>query len=534
MKENRRNDARSPSTPSLFSRLSSTGRRPGCALWSLVIAGALLFAVQTPAQDTNTLELIKQLQQRIDDLEQKVKNLEQEKERAAQVSTNEVKNTQRLEELNQKVNSLQQDRAAGVAAYESRLKAEPQISIGADGFYLASSNNDFVARLSGVLQIDSRTFFHDAGEVGDDALLLRRARPILSGTVFRDFDFLFVPDFGGSTVQIFDALVNYRYSQALQLQAGKFKSPVGLEQLQQDRNILFNERALPTDLVPNRDIGFELHGDLFEGTVGYAAGIFNGVGDARLSSNTSFQDDKSFAGRLFFLPFKNTSYALAQQFGFGLSGSYESAQATNTLGLPNTTGGSLPGFTTDGQQQFFAYNPTNKSTVVDAGDHWRISPQGYYYYGPFGMFGEYVISDQAVSRTGAGRQPTAALANTAWEVSGSWLLTGEQAVYNGDVVPRHSFDPAHGGWGAFQLVGRYAELNVDSAAFPNFADPTTSARSITEWAAGFNWYLNRNVRFDTSFSHATFQGGGGAGTSAPGVVTRRPENVLFTRLQLAF
>jgi phosphate-selective porin OprO/OprP len=499
------------------------------------MVGVFLFSAQAPAQDTNTLELIKQLQQRIEDLEQKVKGLDQEKERSAQVTTNEVKATQRLEELNQKVTSLEQDRAAGVAAYEKRLKTEPQVSIGADGFYLASSNNDFVARLSGVLQVDSRTFFHDAGEVGNDALLLRRARPVLSGTVFRDFDFLFVPDFGGSTVQIFDALVNYHYSTALQLQAGKFKPPVGLEQLQQDRNILFNERALPTDLVPNRDVGFELHGDLFDGTVGYAAGIFNGVGDARLSSNTSFQDDKSFAGRLFFLPFKNTSYTFAQQFGFGLSGSYDGTQATNTLGLPNTTGGSLAGFTTDGQQQFFAYNPTNKSAVVAAGDHWRLSPQGYYYYGPFGMFGEYVISDQTVSRTGAGHQPTAALANTAWEVTGSWLLTGEQAVYNGDVVPRHTFDPSHGGWGAFQLVGRYAELNVDPAAFPNFADPATSARSVSEWAAGINWYLNRNLRLDASFSHATFNGGGGgAGSSAPGIVTRRAENVLFTRLQLAF
>jgi hypothetical protein len=36
------------------------------------------------------------------------------------------------------------------------------------------------------------------------------------------------------------------------------------------------------------------------------------------------------------------------------------------------------------------------------------------------------------------------------------------------------------------------------------------------------------------FSHTTFTGGGGAGTSAPATVTRKPENVLFTRIQLAF
>ena len=38
----------------------------------------------------------------------------------------------------------------------------------------------------------------------------------------------------------------------------------------------------------------------------------------------------------------------------------------------------------------------------------------------------------------------------------------------------------------------------------------------------------------TSFSHTHFNGGGGAGTSAPAAVTRKDENVLFTRIQLAF
>jgi len=498
------------------------------------LLGAHLTAVTARGQETNTLEIIKQLQSRIDALEQKLKAIEDDKERAAQTKTNEVKATQQIEELNLKVTTLENDRAVDQAANAARAKTAPQISIGPQGFYIGSSNRDFAVRLGGVLQADSRTFFHDAGIVGNDSLLLRRARPILEGTVFRDFDFLFVPDFGGSTVQIFDALVNYRYSPALQLQAGKFKVPVGLEQLQADRDILFNERALPTDLVPNRDIGFELHGDLFDGTVSYAAGIFNGVGDARLSSNASFQDDKSFAGRLFFRPFKTASIPPLQGLGLGVGGDYAGSQATNTLGLPATTGGTLPGFTTDGQQQFFAYNPTNKATVVASGDHWHVSPQGYYYYGPLGILGEYVVSDQGVSRTGTGHQPFARLENTAWEVTGSWVLTGEDAAYAGGVNPRHPFNPSHGDWGAWQLVGRYSQLDVDSKAFPNFADPATSARSITEWAAGINWYLNRNVRVDLSFSHERFNGGGGTATSAPGIVTRRAENVLFTRVQLAF
>ena len=113
--------------------------------------------------------------------------------------------------------------------------------------------------------------------------------------------------------------------------------------------------------------------------------------------------------------------------------------ATNTAGLPSTTGGSLPGYFTDGQQQFFAYNPADKAVVVAEDNHWRLSPQGYYYYGPFGLLGEYVISDQKVKRTGVAPFSSAHLQNTAWDVSASWVLTGEDAAYVGGVVPRHAF-----------------------------------------------------------------------------------------------
>src|SRR3989454_10471483 len=211
---------------------------------------------------------------------------------------------QQIEQLDQKVRILERNRELEKEAAASKTNDIPRISIGEKGFSFGSSDGAFAINLKGVIQFDSRTFFKDGGIKGNDGFLLRRARPIISGTIFRDFDFLFVPDFGGSSVQIFDAYFNYRFKPELQLQVGKFKSPVGLEQLQADVNLTFNERALPTDLVPNRDIGAQLHGDLFDGAVSYAAGLFNGLGDSRNSNNADFEDDKEFAGRLFLQPLK--------------------------------------------------------------------------------------------------------------------------------------------------------------------------------------------------------------------------------------
>jgi phosphate-selective porin OprO and OprP len=495
-----------------------------------LLAGFLItMAVESAAQDAApSADDLRVLRQKIEELERKVKALEAGK--ATETSSNAVP---RMEELDQKVKILERNRELDQEAAETKGKETPKITVGANGFGVTSADTNFGVQLKGVLQVDSRTFFQDAGTVGNDGILLRRARPILQGTVFRDFDFLFVPDFGGGgSPQIFDAYLNYRYHPALQLQAGKFKTPVGLEQLQADRDILFNERALPTDLVPNRDLGFELHGDLLDGSISYAAGIFNGVGDARNSSNVDFEDNKSFAGRLFFQPFKKSPAKALQGLGFGLGGNFEDMQGTNTAGLPATTGGSLPGYATVGQQQFFAYNPTNRSVVAD-GQHWRLSPQAYWYFGPFGLLGEYAISDQRVSLAGRGPNESAYLQHTAWQVAGSWLITGEDATFN-SIVPRRNFDPRNGKWGAWQLVARYSQLNIDPDAFPLFSNSATSARAASEWSAGLNWYLNRNVKVSASFSHTDFEGGGGNAANPPSTVTRKSENVLFTRVQLAF
>jgi phosphate-selective porin OprO and OprP len=512
---------------------------PGSNALGLILAIVVgVSALKVWAQDVATnaptvgtsADDIKALRQKIEELERKVKELEEKNKSEPQTD----KNKARTDELEQKVKILERNRELDVEAAEAKAKEAPKITIGGDGFSFGNADGSYALQLKGVLQVDSRTFFHDAGIVGNDSLLLRRARPVLQGTVARDFDFLFVPDFGGSSVQIFDAYLNYRYRPELQLRAGKMKSPIGLEQLQADVDILFNERSLVTDLVPNRDLGIQLHGEILGGVASYAAGIFNGVGDARNSSNFDFEDNKAFEGRVFFQPFKTTSLYALQGFGFGLGGSYESMQKTNITGLPSTTGGTLAGYTTDGQQQFFAYNPASNAVVVADGEHWRLSPQGYYYYGPFGFLGEYVISDQRVTRVLGPSRITRRLANTAWQVTGSWILTGEDAAYKGGVVPRHPFNPLAGGWGAWQLLGRYEQLDIDNDAFPLFSNPASSAKSAAAWSVGLNWYWNRNFLIKASFSHTDFHGGGGPGASAPAAVTRNDENVFFTRMQLAF
>ena len=497
--------------------------------WLATILGAQLAFTSLAADgatDANRDADIEALKQQINALSQKVEALENQRMTERQAATN-IANGQ-IQELDQKVRVLARERELDQEAAAAAAKTAPKLSIGSSGLIASSANSNFVFSLKGLLQVDSRTFFDGSGAKGNDGFLLRRARPIFQGTVYRDFDFLFAPDFGGSSVQIFDAYINYRHEPWAQLRVGKFKAPVGLELLESDANTAFNERSLASDLVPGRDLGVELWGDVNDGVLSYAAGIFNGVGDSRNSSNTNLDNNLDFVGRLFALPFKNSDIAALQNLGFGVAGSsgYVSKSAN---GLPSATGGTLPGYTTAGLQQFFAYNPATGVVVAD-GNHWRLSPQGYYYFGPLSLLGEYAISDQGVRKGAA----TAHLHNTAWGITGGWLLTGENAAFAGGVTPLHSFDPRKNEWGAWQVVARYSELDIDQDAFPIFSNPSTSASAAQAWSVGLNWFLNKNIRVNTSYSRTTFTGGGGAGTTAPAVTTRQPESVFFTRLQLAF
>lgn len=493
---------------------------------------------RTEAAEKAHQEEVQKLLGRIGELEGKVGSLESGK--VLPEITVLPKDGPTTQELDQKLRVMaRNDELAAEAAdaqAAARAKETPRLTVGAGGFAMSSADTNFVLRLRGLVQVDSRTFFDDNQYLeGNEGFYLRRARPVIEGTVFRDFDFNLTPDFGGNNVQIFDAWMNYRYRPELQLKAGKFKSPVGFEMLQSVATLPFNERSLVTDFVPARNLGIQLWGDVAGGAMSYAAGIFNGSGDTRVASNIDFDDDMEFAGRLSLQPFKNTAATALQGLRFGAGGSYTQV-SSNTAGLPNTTGGTLPGYVTSALQQFFAYNPTIGTVYAD-GVHWRISPYAAYTIGPFGLLGEYIIAQQGVVNSVTTARSN--LTSSAWQVSAQWVLTGEDASFSG-ITPRAPFDPRAGKWGAWQLVARFAQAELDSDAFPVFSDPTLSADSAMSWGIGLNWWLNKNLRVLTSYSKTWFDGGGTVNPAInqtlhpPATVTHQDENVFMTRLQLAF
>ena len=284
---------------------------------------------------------------------------------------------------------------------------------------------------------------------------------------------------------------------------------MGLERLQSGANLLFIERSFPTQLVPNRDVGVELHGSLGDGRFAYQLGVFNGVTDGSSGDQDTSDNDKDVAARIFSHPFKNSSVEGLRGLGVGLAGTIGNQQ------------GALRPLTTAGQQRFFNYRSGKTDdlsvlyglpvvNVVADGEHWRLVPQAYYYWGPIGLNGEYVISQQANRRDQIDinglitASSSATFRNTAWQVSGSYLLTGEENSFN-PLVPRRPFALGDSGWGAWELTARAGGLEVDKDLFGlGYAHPSVAATGAFSWGVGINWHLNRNIKISLNYEQTRF------------------------------
>jgi len=393
-------------------------------------------------------------------------------------------------------------------AGEEKAPAPPQAKADPDGFVIQSADGAYRLRLGGYVQLDGRFYSGDEAQLGVDTFLLRRVRPIVQGTVARYVDFYLNPDFGGGQTVLQDAYLDAHYHPALRLRVGKFKTPFGLERLQSGSALLFVERALPTALAPNRDLGAQLHGVLAGGVVSYAAGVFNGVTDGG-SADGDTNDGKELAGRLWLQPFKRQKGKGVRNLGFGFAA---------TRGHQE---GALPSYKTGGQLAFFSY----ASGVTAAGTRTRISAQASWTMGPVGVLGEWMRSSQEVSKSATA--PSLRLDHRAWQVALAFVLTGEDTTL-GTVRPRHAFESGQG-WGALELTARVNGFDVDGDAFAaGLADPARSARAARAWGVGFNWYLNRHLKQTLDYERTTFTGGAGAGSD------RKPENALFFRSQITF
>lgn len=446
----------------------------------------------------------------------------------------------RVNELEQEVKDLKQEREAERETTRKKAEAEakvqattnqaPTISLGMNGLIARSGDSNFTMIAHGYAQADYRTYLGQ--KTTPDTFLLRRVRPIVEGTAWRDIDYRVMLDLGSGNVAsstpnnnniLDDAYVNARYLEQAQVQVGKYKVPIGLERLQSTAELFFVETGFATELVPNYDLGAEIHNRYFDEPIGYAVGIFSGAND-NASQDADVDQGKDVVGRLFTQPFLKSDGNPLQHLGFGVAGSL----GTHT--------GPLASYKTPGQQTFYTYS----TNVVPNGINYRIDPQAYYFWGPFGIQGEYVLSSQNFNTTAkAGMPRTERFNNDAWQVEASWFLTGETNSFRytslQHLVPRSNFGLGEGsGWGAFEVVARIQQLALDENSFERFGSNSFvtagSAQKANAWGVGMNWYLNPQLKLNVNYEQTAFHGY----TPTPGTTSHSAEHTVLSRVQFSF
>ncbi len=438
-----------------------------------------------------------------------------------------------IQELDQKLRVLDRKQEISAEEQAAKQKSAPIVNAGEKGFGFKSADGQFEYRLRGVVHVDYRSFSGDAYPSAINGFLARRIRPTFEGTVFGTYGFRFTPEFGEAgdgksnsapeqnKTRVIDAYLDINNNPSARVRLGKFKPFVGLERLQGAADLKFIERSyISNNLLPNRDFGATVFGDVLGNRLSYAFGVFNGVTDG--ADNSTAQDlnsGKEFTARLFATPFVGTDSALAG-LGFGVA-----ATTGNTVGTTSIT--NLPSYKTPGQaNSFFSYS----TNTIANGTRQRLAPQAYFYSGPFGLLTEYAIVTQDISNS----TNKLKVKNDALQVAASWLLTGEDASYK-SVKPYSPFKPGpDGGWGAVELVARYQTANIDKDLFASttFVDTTKdNAWRANTFGIGINWYLNESSKLALNYDHTTFDGGSSTGTKK---LDGKAEDVLIARYQLAF
>lgn len=374
----------------------------------------------------------------------------------------------------------------------------------APAFVVQSDNGDNWLQLGALLHADGRFALGDGQQNVLNNFNLRRFRAITQGRLARHFEFFLNAEFaGGLTIR--DGYVDTVFSPSFRVRVGKARVPFSYDRNVLLVNVLFIERGLTANVAPDRDTGIIAMGDLGGGRLSLLGSVTNGVVDGG-SADADTNEGKDVAGRVVVRPWFGPSAHPLRHLGVAI--------AANT----GTQGPGLPSFLTAGRQTFFSYAPG----VVGDGRRTRWSPQVFFYRGRFGGYGEFVRSRGGVRRGGDGGD----IDHDAWQVAGSWTLTGETAPPDRNVRPRANFDPPTGHAGAFQLTARVQRLTVSEAAFTRRLTAANASRRADVLTLGLNWYPNPYVKWMLNLERTVFDGS----RRAP----RAPENTLALRAQVGF
>ena len=368
--------------------------------------------------------------------------------------------------------------AVGEPSFEERLaeiedtRGDIRLNPNGGGFQLTSPDEYFRLRLLAYIQAQG-TFTDGANDNSfeDGDFRVRRARVDFLADIGDDYQFLLELDgAGASGAALVEARLNARLlDDALQLRLGKFTTPFSSENFRSSRSIDTVERYIALNSafsLPALDVqnGAMLWGNVpvgreradgFTPSLTYYAGLFNGNSSAGSGGNVRDSNgDKEFQAKLAYQP--TADWTL----GVGFDHNTAEAQTLNVASLSGTSFITVPVTgTRNGVSADFLYER----------DRFSLRGEGLYFD----------FQDSDLSLYGGFLQA-------------AYFLSGDEG-------------------GGFQPV-----LRVETAQLDGNALMGIDGNSISAVTAGFNWFLNGNVRWQLNYVGEYFDGAGNASVGSDG------------------
>lgn len=360
-----------------------------------------------------------------------------------------------------------------------------------------TSSGDYAFKFRGQIAADAAFFNVDKGTNDyNDGTQLRRARLGIDGTIQKDWLYRLEIDVGSASrddsasgeIDVKDAYLQYKgLEEHTTITIGQHKTPNTLEQAISSSDTLFTEIPLFVEAFTNRTTA---GGDYKAGVsakysdVNWTAtlGVFgenysiNGGGNSGGTATTVYKDEGwGPAARLTWVPVNGVTETLH----LGVSG-YWRDTGGRTTGLRFRTGPEVS---------------VDSTRLVDTGN---IAANDYSFAGAelAGQYGPIYLQSE-YGRTDVDRVTGSDVSFDGGYVGASWVITGENREYKDGafarIKPKNAFSLAKGGWGAWEVAGRYSTLDLN--------DGNIAGGKETNYSLGLNWYPNNYLRFLVDYVH---------------------------------
>lgn len=424
---------------------------------------------------------------------------------AAAQSQNDVQTLQdEVNELSAQVQDLKRSTSNQYSDVQNQRSQDVQISLKNGRPTFKTADGQFSLAIRALVQYDTAYYSPGQKPAGTDfgsGSNFRRARLGVSGTLFKDWSYEFLYDLGGSATEgssISSAFIQYDGLGAVHVKLGAYAPPESFDDSTSASDLLFLERAQPTDLArgiagaDGRDAAtiFAYDDDYFA-ALSYTGGV---VGDA-----AAFDEQQAAVGRFAYRLVKSSD----ANFAVGADSTYVFKFADIAAGPGSAHALRLrerPELNVDSENlRLIDTGTIDADTLLEWGVEAAGNWQNFYAQGGYFNF-------DVTRRASALRDPSF----NGWYAQASWVLTGESKAYRPDrgayttPSPENPFSFDHAGAGAWELAARYSVLDFnDKAGLAGSVAPAGGVRGGEQkiWTAGVNWYPNSAIRFVLDYQH---------------------------------